>query len=118
MFVRDVLRSKAAQVWTIGPEATVYSALELMSEKNVGALPVMKGDDVVGMFSERDYARKVTLLGKSARATTVGELMSQPVICVEPDATVDHCMELMTDSPRPPSAGGRRGQTRRAGKQR
>jgi CBS domain-containing protein len=95
-FVRELLQSKPAQVWTIRRTATVFEALELMAEKNIGALPVMDDGDLVGMFSERDYARKVILMGKSSRNTTVGELMSSPVYCVGPDETLETCMELMT----------------------
>jgi len=98
-YVRQVLQGKPAEVWTIGPRDTVYKALELMAEKNVGALPVVDADasgKVVGMFSERDYARKVILKDKSSRATSVGELMSQPVVGVGPDDTLETCMELMT----------------------
>ena len=98
-FVRQLLQGKPAEVWTIGPRDMVYKALELMAEKNVGALPVVDagaGGDLVGIFSERDYARKLILKGKSSQATAVGELMSHPVICVSPDDTLEICMELMT----------------------
>jgi len=76
-----------------------YKALELMAEKNIGALPVVdaeNGDRLIGMFSERDYARKVILKGKSSQVTPVAELMSQPVTGVSPDDTIETCMELMT----------------------
>ncbi len=97
-YVRDVLSSKPAQVWTIGPRDIAYKALELMADKNVGALPVV-GDDgrVIGIFSERDYARKVILKGKSSHATTVGELMSSPVTAVSLSDKIETCMQLMTD---------------------
>jgi CBS domain-containing protein len=96
-FVRQLLQGKPAEVWSATPEMTVYRALELMAEKNVGALPVVAGGEVLGMFSERDYARKVALRDKSSRLTTVGELMSHPVICVALDDTTDACMRIMTD---------------------
>ena len=96
-FVRDVLQGKSQEVWSIGPHDLAYKALELMAEKNVGALPVCSGDELVGMFSERDYARKVILKGKSSHATPVSELMSSPVICVSPDDTIETCTQLMTD---------------------
>jgi CBS domain-containing protein len=74
----------------------VYKALQVMADKNVGALPVMDDGKLVGMFSERDYARKVILKDKTSRATAVGELMSHPVLCVGPDDTLEICVELMT----------------------
>ncbi len=95
--VHDLLRNKPAEVWTIEPEATVYRALEVMSDKDIGALPVVQAGRLVGMFSERDYARKVSLHNKSSRATTVGELMSHPVIAVGPGETIETCMTLMTN---------------------
>lgn len=94
--VRDILGNKSTQVWMVGPEASVHQAMELMAEKNIGALPVVADGKVVGMFSERDCARKVALTGKSARLVTVGEVMSQPVTCVSPEQDLDTCMELMT----------------------
>jgi CBS domain-containing protein len=89
---------KPAEIWSIGPRDTVYKALQLMAEKNVGALPVVdpENGDLVGMFSERDYARKLILKGKSSQATAVEELMSCPVFCVHPDDTLETCMELIT----------------------
>ncbi len=95
-FVRDLLRGKPAEVWTVGSQDTVYKALQVMADKNVGALPVVDAGKLVGMFSERDYARKVILKDKSSRATAVGELMSSPVFCVVPDDTLERCVELMT----------------------
>jgi CBS domain-containing protein len=96
-YVRDVLREKPPEVWTIGPRDIAFKALELMAEKNVGALPVVDHDGrLVGMFSERDYARKVILKGKSSHATTVGELMTSPVTVVSPGDKVETCMQLMT----------------------
>jgi CBS domain-containing protein len=98
-FVRDLLRGKPAEVWTIGPQDMAYKALELMAARNIGALPVVDAEDggrLIGMFSERDYARKVILRGKSSQATPVSELMSNPVTCVSPDDTIETCRELMT----------------------
>ncbi len=95
--VHDLLRNKVSEVWTIEPQATVYRALEVMADKDIGALPVMEGGQLVGMFSERDYARKVSLHNKSSRATTVGELMSYPVISIGPSETIETCMTLMTN---------------------
>jgi signal-transduction protein with cAMP-binding, CBS, and nucleotidyltransferase domain len=96
-FVRDILRDKPSTVWTIESRYFVYKALELMAEKDIGALPVTEDGKLVGMFSERDYARKVILKGKSSHSTTVGELMSQPVVSVGLDDTIETCMALMTE---------------------
>ncbi len=95
--VRQLLRGKPAEIWSIGPKATVYEALELMAEKDVGALLVLDGGRLEGIFSERDYARKVVLRGKSSRETTVGALMTQAVHYVTPQQTVEECLALMTD---------------------
>jgi CBS domain-containing protein len=95
--VRQLLQRKPPGVWTIGPEATVYEALALMAKMNIGAVPVIEGDVLAGIFSERDYARKVILMGRSSRETTVGELMSHPVVTVNPDIPIEGCMALMTD---------------------
>jgi CBS domain-containing protein len=95
--VKDLLRYKPADVWTIGPYATVYEALELMAVKNVGALPVVEEGKLVGMFSERDYARKCILLGRHSKETRVVDLMSAPVVTVEPEMTVEDCLQLMTE---------------------
>jgi len=95
--VRHLLQEKGNQVWSIAPRATVYEALELMAKKNVGALPVVESGDVVGMFTERDYARKVILQGRSSKTTTVGELMTRNVLYVSPDDTMENCMAIMTD---------------------
>ena len=70
-FVKELLRGKPAEVWTVSPQTTVYEALELLAEKNIGAVPVVENDNLVGMFSERDYARKVILRGKSSKETLV-----------------------------------------------
>ena len=94
--VRQMLDQKGHQVWTITPEDTVYHALQLMADQNVGALVVVRGDEVVGMFTERDYARKVALAGKSSKVVTVGELMTAEVLYISPDETIENCMALMT----------------------
>ena len=96
MNVKDILRYKP-NVWTIGPEATVYRALEYMAEKNIGAVPVVTEDSLVGIFSERDYARKCILMGRSSRETLVSELMSSPVITIPPELSVEECLALMTE---------------------
>lgn len=93
--VRQVLHSKGSDFWWISPGSTAYQALEIMAEKDIGALMVLDGQRLVGIFSERDYARKVILKGKSSKETSVAELMSAPVICVGPDHTLELCMALM-----------------------
>ena len=95
--VGQLLKTKGNQVWTVTPETTVYQALELMAEKNIGALMVVEGERAVGLFSERDYARKVILKGKASKTTSVGELMCREVVYVSPEDTVEGCMSLMTD---------------------
>lgn len=95
--VRDILRTKGTDVFAIAPDATMYDALSLMSEKNVGAVLVMDEGKLAGILSERDYARKVDLLGKTAADTPVRELMTARVVGVRPGTTVEECMALMTD---------------------
>ena len=95
--VRDTLRSKGYDVWSMGPNATVYDALKLMAEKNIGAVLVMEADHLIGILSERDYARKVILLGRSSKDTSVREIMTPRVVYVRPDQKTEECMALMTD---------------------
>src|SRR5437762_1531891 len=95
--VRHLLQEKGNQVWSVSPSAMVYAALELMATKNLGAVLVMDAGKVVGIFTERDYARKVILKGKSSKTATVGELMTTEVLYVSPDDTLENCMALMTD---------------------
>ena len=94
--VSDLLKKKGQGFLGIGPKAMAYDALELMAEKNVGALLVIDEGKLAGVFSERDYARKVILKGKSSKSTTVGDLMSSPPICAKSDMTMNECMVLMT----------------------
>ena len=94
--VAQLLRTKAHGVLSIAPETAVFQALQLMAEKNVGALLVLQGDALVGIFSERDYARKVILKGKSSKETPVREIMSSHVLYVRPEQTIEDCMALMT----------------------
>jgi CBS domain-containing protein len=93
----DLLREKGRDIWALEPDATVYEAIDLMAEKGVGALLVMERDRLVGIVSERDYARKVILKGKLSRETSVSEIMSYPVICVPQDLTIEQTMALMTE---------------------
>jgi len=95
--VCDLLHDKGRDVWSLTPDATVYEAIEQMAQKGVGALLVMEGERLVGIISERDYARKVILKGKASREIQVREIMSYPVICVPPELTVEQTMALMTD---------------------
>lgn len=95
--VSRLVQTKGNAVWSISPEATVYDALALMGEKDIGALMVMDGDRLVGVISERDYARKVALKGKHAHETSVREIMTGKVHFVRPDQTIEECMALMTD---------------------
>jgi len=95
--VRLVLKQKDQNVWHVSPEACVYDAIEMMAEKYVGALLVVSEGKLVGVVSERDYARKVILQGKSSKQTLVKEIMTSPAIFVTPDQTVEDSMRIMTD---------------------
>ena len=95
--VEQILQEKVQQLLSIAPDATVFSALQLMAEKDVGALVVLDGEKLVGILSERDYARKVILFGKSSRETLVREVMTDKVLCLRPRQTVEECMALMTE---------------------
>ncbi len=94
--VKDVLTSKSKDIWSIGSNETAYKALEIMAEKDIGALLVIDKEQLVGIFSERDYARKVTLKGKSSKETRVGDLMTREVYSITLDKSVDECLALMT----------------------
>jgi len=96
--VQDILRSKAGGVLSIAPDATVLAAIELMAEKNVGALLVMDVDKLVGIITERDYARKVFLAGKTSGNTLVKEIMSQKMLVIQPTTTIEECMALMIEN--------------------
>jgi CBS domain-containing protein len=95
--VRAVLREKRPEVWTVAPDNSVYEAIEIMAAKRVGALLVMSERKLVGAISERDYARKVILKGKSSMQTAVSEIMTTPVVTVGPHTSVEECMRTMTD---------------------
>jgi CBS domain-containing protein len=94
--VRDILKAKDSKIQSIPPKATVYEALEKMSEKEIGALVVMENNKVVGIISERDYARKIILQGKTSKETLVKEVMSSKLFSVTPDTSVEEAMVLMT----------------------
>ena len=95
--VKHLLERKGSEVWSIAPEAVVYEALQLMADKNVGALLVVEGGRLVGILSERDYARKVILLNKSSMTAPVREIMTSKVFYVNPESSIEECMTLMTD---------------------
>jgi CBS domain-containing protein len=95
--VETVMGKKKAGVWTIAPDATVYEALVIMAEKEIGSLLVMSNGRLVGIISERDYARKIILMGRSSKETTVAEVMASEPVTVSPRDTVSACMERMTD---------------------
>ena len=94
--VRQLLTRKGHEVWSIDVEDPVLEAIQLMADKHVGALPVTRNGELVGVISERDYARKVILLGRSSAETPVWQIMSSPVVTVTPDEDVRQCMQLMT----------------------
>ena len=94
--VQQLLDGKSIQLLSISPTASVLDALKIMAEKDVGALIVLEGEKLVGIFSERDYARKIILFGKSSHDTAVGEIMTSNVVCVRPAQSADECMSLMT----------------------
>ena len=94
--IAQLLNAKGNQVWSVEPKATIFEALEIMSEKEIGALLVMEDGKLTGIFSERDYARKVILKGKSSKETPVGELMTKKVFYIDPQKTINDCMAMMT----------------------
>jgi CBS domain-containing protein len=95
--VRDMIRKKGYEVFTITPEATVFEALNLMAEHNIGALLVMTDDEINGIVSERDCIRKVDVLGRNTKETTISEIMTSNVITVDADQPLEECMSLMID---------------------
>lgn len=95
--INDVLRQKGSEIYSISPDAAVFEAVKLVAEKNIGALLVLdKSEQVVGIFTERDYARKIALLGKDPKATPVRDVMTSKVMFIEGDKSIDDCMALMT----------------------
>ncbi len=93
----EILREKGSDVWSVEPDVAIIEALRTMAEKRVGALLVMEGEKLVGIVTERDYARKVALEERSSRQSKVREIMSTRVLCARPDQTVQECMALMSD---------------------
>src|SRR5262245_2429721 len=97
LVVRYLLNLKDRNTWTIEPEEPVLEAIQLMADKHIGALPVMRGDELVGIVSERDYARKVILLGRSSSDTPVWQILTSPVTTVSPGEAVHRCMARLTE---------------------
>jgi len=94
--IRQMLDRKGREVFWVAPDTTVYDALKLMAEKNIGALLIKEGDTLTGIFSERDYARKVILHGKSSKDMPVRDIMTTRVVCGRPEQTAEECMALLT----------------------
>ena len=94
--VRHILDQKGQQVWSVHPGDTVFDAIKMMADKDVGALVVLDGSKIVGIVTERDYARNVFLKGRSSRQTLVSEIMAPNVVCVEPDKSIEEGMAIMT----------------------
>jgi CBS domain-containing protein len=95
--VKQLLEAKGHEIWSVDADVPVLGAIQIMADKHVGALPVMRDGELVGVLSERDYARKVVLLRRSSAETPVWQIMSSPVVTVTPDAAVRECMQLMTE---------------------
>lgn len=95
--VRRLLDEKGRKVWSIGPDATVFDAVAKMAEKNIGSLVVMERDKIVGMITERHYARNVVLKGKTSPTTPIRDIMEKQVVVAQPEQSIDQCMAVMTD---------------------
>jgi len=95
--ISSLLVHKTSAVWSISPDATVFEAIKLMAEKNIGSLLVMAGDKLAGVITERDYTRKVALAGKTSKETRVREIIPPEILIVTPDDSVEECMRLMTE---------------------
>jgi CBS domain-containing protein len=95
--VKSVLLSKGSTIWSVAPETTVFDALKIFAEKNIGALVVIQKETMVGIFSERDYARKIVLKGESSHTTIVKDVMTSTVLSVHPEQSIEECMALMTN---------------------
>ena len=95
--VRDIIRKKGSDIWSIAPDATVYDAMQMMAEKNAGALLVMTGEQVVGILSERDCVRKIDIQGRTSRLTQVSDIMTSEVISVEVSEKLEDCMATMLE---------------------
>ena len=96
--VSSLLHHKGSTVWSVSPDTTVFDAIKLLADKNIGALPVLSSGSLVGIVTERDYTRKVALQGKSSKDTKVWEIMSNQIVCVTPEESIEECMRLMTEN--------------------
>lgn len=96
--IGEILKNKGTQIWSVAPDTTVFDAITLMAEKNVGALLVLSGTRLIGIVSERDYTRKVALKGRASKQTLVQEIVSTPVIAATPSHSITDCMKLMTEN--------------------
>ena len=96
--VSSILQQKGKAVWSVAPESTVFDAIKLMAEKNIGALLVLSGEQLLGVVTERDYTRKVALKGRSSKETLVREIIASPVLTVTPQHSIEECMKLMTEN--------------------
>ena len=96
-FTKQLLELKGENVITIGPDSSVFDAIKVMADNHIGALPVMEDDNLVGIITERDYARNVILKGKSSKVTPIKDIMTSNVLCAKPNHTLEECMALMTD---------------------
>jgi CBS domain-containing protein len=94
--ISSLLHQKTSVLWKVAPDTTVFDAIRLMAEKNIGALPVLAGERLVGIFTERDYTRKVALMGKTSKETRVREVVARETVTVTPEDSVEDCMRLMT----------------------
>jgi CBS domain-containing protein len=96
--IDSILKQKTSPLWSVSPDTTVFETIQLMADKNIGAVLVKAGEKLVGIMSERDYTRKVAIKGKSSKETRVKEIISTPVVTVTPNHTVEECMRLMTEN--------------------
>ena len=96
--ISSLLHQKTSVLWSVTPDTTVFDAIRLMAEKNIGALHVLAAERLVGVFTERDYTRKVALMGKTSKETRVREVIAREILTVTPDDSVEDCMRLMTEN--------------------
>jgi CBS domain-containing protein len=95
--IRNILEGKGHQVYSVTPDTSVYDALHIMMEKNISSLLIMENEILKGIFTERDYARKLVLMGRSSKDTPIGDIMTSNLLTITPSETIDHCMEVMSN---------------------